>query len=88
MKQYTFYPGCAYDSSGLPIRLSIESTNPLLDIELIELDDWTCCGCPGASISELGGLAVATRNLALAENWEETWCPHAAVVIEICSTLI
>jgi heterodisulfide reductase subunit B len=67
MKQYTFYPGCAYDSSGLPIRLSIEATNPLLGIELEELDDWTCCGCPGASISELGGLAVATRNLALAE---------------------
>jgi heterodisulfide reductase subunit B len=64
MKQYTFYPGCAYDSSGLPIRLSIEATNPLLDIELIELEDWTCCGCPGASISELGGLAVAARNLA------------------------
>ena len=67
MKQYTFYPGCAYDSSGLPIRFSIEATNPLLEIELIELEDWTCCGCPGASISELGGLAVAVRNLALAE---------------------
>jgi heterodisulfide reductase subunit B2 len=67
MKQYTFYPGCAYDSSGLPIRLSIEATNPLLGIELQELEDWTCCGCPGASISELGGLAVAARNLALAE---------------------
>lgn len=67
MKQYTFYPGCAYDSSGLPISFSIEATNPILGIELIELDDWTCCGCPGASISELGGLALATRNLALAE---------------------
>jgi heterodisulfide reductase subunit B2 len=67
MKQYTFYPGCAYEDTGLPIRMSIEATNPLLDIELIELEDWTCCGCPGASISEFGGLAVATRNLALAE---------------------
>jgi heterodisulfide reductase subunit B len=67
MKQYTFYPGCAYEDTGLPIRMSIEATNPLLDIELIELEDWTCCGCPGASISEFGGLAIATRNLALAE---------------------
>jgi heterodisulfide reductase subunit B2 len=70
MKQYTFYPGCAYDSSGLPIKLSIESTNPLLGIELVNLEDWTCCGCPGAAISELGGLALATRNLALAEKMD------------------
>jgi heterodisulfide reductase subunit B len=67
MRQYSFLPGCAYASSGLPIKLSIEATNPLLGIELIELEDWTCCGCPGASISELGGLSMATRNLALAE---------------------
>ncbi len=67
MKQYTFFPGCAYESSGLPIKLSIEATNPLLDIELIEMEDWTCCGCPGAPISELGGLAMAIRNLVLAE---------------------
>lgn len=67
MKQYTFYPGCAYESSGLPIKLSIEAINPLLDVELIEMEDWTCCGCPGAPISELGGLAIALRNLALAE---------------------
>lgn len=67
MKQYTFFPGCSFESTGLPIKLSIEATNPLLDIELSELEDWTCCGCAGAPISELGGLAMATRNLVLAE---------------------
>jgi heterodisulfide reductase subunit B len=67
MRQYSFYPGCAYESTGLPIRMSIEATNPILNIELIELEDWTCCGCPGEPISELGGIAVALRNLALAE---------------------
>jgi heterodisulfide reductase subunit B2 len=67
MREYTFFPGCSFESTGLPIKMSIEATNPLLDIQLEELEDWTCCGCAGAPISELGGLAMATRNLALAE---------------------
>jgi heterodisulfide reductase subunit B len=67
VKKYSFYPGCAYEATGLPIKMSIEATNPLLGIELVELEDWTCCGCPGASISELAGLAMATRNLVLAQ---------------------
>ncbi len=67
MSKYSFFPGCAYEATGLPIKMSIESTNPLLGIELEEMEDWTCCGCPGAPISELGGLAMATRNLVLAE---------------------
>lgn len=67
MKKYSFFPGCAYDNTGLPIKLSIEATNPLLEIELVELEDWSCCGCPGAPLSELGALAMAARNLALAE---------------------
>ena len=67
MKQYTFYPGCAYDSSGLPIRFSIEATNPLMDIELLELEDWTCCGASAADTSSrLLSLALPARNLALA----------------------
>jgi heterodisulfide reductase subunit B2 len=67
VRYYTFFPGCSYESTGLPIKMSIEATNTIIDIKLEELEDWTCCGCAGAPISELGGLAMATRNLALAE---------------------
>jgi len=65
--KYCFYPGCAYESSGIPISKSIEATNPILNIEFETLEDWTCCGCPGAPISELGGLSLALRNLVLAQ---------------------
>lgn len=67
MRQYTYFPGCAMESTGKPIQTSINAISRILEIELIELDDWTCCGCPGESINELAAIAIATRNLALAE---------------------
>jgi len=39
-----------------------------LDIELLELEDWTCCGStPYGSLDKLESVPVAARNLALAE---------------------
>jgi len=39
-----------------------------LDLELIEIEDWTCCGStPYGSLDELESILVAARNLALAE---------------------
>ena len=67
MKYYTYYPGCAMATTGKPIQSSIDAVTKVLDIELRELPDWTCCGCPGESINELASVAMATRNLALAE---------------------
>ncbi|MBN1162096.1 MAG: CoB--CoM heterodisulfide reductase iron-sulfur subunit B family protein [Dehalococcoidales bacterium] len=70
MKQYTYFPGCAMASTGKPIQASIDAVCKVLDIELKELEDWTCCGCPGESINELSATAIATRNLALAEKFQ------------------
>ena len=70
MRQYTYFPGCAMESSGKGIQTSIDAVCKVLDIELRELEDWTCCGCPGESINELAATAIAARNLALAEKLE------------------
>ena len=67
MKYYTYYPGCAMETTGKPIQASLDAIAPILNIELRELDDWTCCGCPGESINELAAVAIAARNLSLAE---------------------
>lgn len=67
MKRYTYYPGCAMETTGKPIQTSIDAIAKILDIELTELPDWTCCGCPGESINELAAVAMASRNLVLAE---------------------
>ena len=69
MRYYSYFPGCsashggakAYDSSAQVVAKA-------LDVELIELDDWNCCGStPYTSVDELGSYCVSARNLALAE---------------------
>jgi len=48
--------------------MSVKAIEKPLDIELIELEDWTCCGStPYGSLNEDESLLVAARNLALAE---------------------
>ena len=67
MRYYTYFPGCAMETTGKPIQKSLDAISPILNIELKELDDWTCCGCPGENINELAAVAIAARNLVLAE---------------------
>ncbi len=65
--KYLYYPGCAMETTGVPIQMSIDAISKVLDIEFETLKDWTCCGCPGESINELAAVSLAARNLALAE---------------------
>jgi heterodisulfide reductase subunit B len=65
--KYLFYPGCAMETTGIPIQMSIDAICRVLGIELDTMKDWTCCGCPGESINELAAVSLAARNLALAE---------------------
>lgn len=68
MKYYAYYPGCASEGTGVGQDLSIKVIAKPLDIELKEIEDWTCCGStPYGSINEAESLVIAARNLALAE---------------------
>ena len=68
MKYYTFYPGCSAESTGVGLGLSVQAIAEPLDMQLIELEGWTCCGStPYGSLDELESIVVAARNLALAE---------------------
>lgn len=66
--KYAYFPGCslkglgrAYEESLLPVMRS-------LGVELIELDDWNCCGATAyMSVDERQATVLAARNLALAE---------------------
>jgi heterodisulfide reductase subunit B len=56
------------EGSAKPYDVSIKALSQALDFELTELEDWNCCGStPFGSTSELEFLAMASRNLALAE---------------------
>ncbi len=68
MKHYTYYPGCSAEATAIGLGLSVKAIAKPLDMELIELEGWTCCGStPYGSLDELESIVVAARNLALAE---------------------
>ncbi len=63
-----YYPGCSGEGSGIEYHISTEKTARHLGVELIELDDWSCCGATSAhNTSKLLSMALPARNLAIAE---------------------
>lgn len=65
---YLYYPGCTLETSAKEYDLSTRSLFEGLEIDLMEIDDWTCCGASAAEASSaLLSLSLSARNLALAE---------------------
>lgn len=69
MKYYSYFPGCSASEGGSKAYgVSAQAVGKALDIELIELDDWNCCGStPYSSVDELSSFCLSARNLSLAE---------------------
>jgi heterodisulfide reductase subunit B len=66
--KYTFYPGCSMHAMAIEYQSSLLAVMRVMGAEVEELEDWTCCGASVASVlSDLLGLALPARNLALAE---------------------
>lgn len=67
--EYSYYPGCSLHSTGLEFGLSTRAVFEDLDIELIELPGWNCCGASSAhALSHTLSLALPARNLSLAQD--------------------
>ena len=69
MRYYTYFPGCSSSEGGAKAYgWSTQAVSKVLDMELIELEDWNCCGStPYSSVEELAAFCLSARNLALAE---------------------
>ncbi len=66
--KYFYYPGCSLEHSAKEYDISVRALMGLLGSELIEVEDWTCCGASAADTSSrLLSLALPARNLALAQ---------------------
>ncbi len=66
--RYSYYPGCTSETTAVEFGRSTEAVCEALGIELIELDDWNCCGASSAhSLDHELGLALPGRNVALAQ---------------------
>lgn len=67
-KSYVYYPGCSVKGTARQYEESLLLVFRELGLELVELEDWNCCGSSLYSgIDKVGALALAARNLALAE---------------------
>ena len=63
----SYFPGCSLESSSRESNISLMEASGALGLNLLELEDWNCCGSSSASILDKEiGFSLAVRNLSLA----------------------
>lgn len=65
--RYAFYLGCATPVKALKYEISTRNLAKSLDIELVDIPEFNCCGFPVKSIDFFAAILMAARNLAIAE---------------------
>ena len=64
----SFYPGCSLEGMAKDYSRSVVAVFQHLGIELVEIDDWSCCGATAAhSLDEMMAVTLPARNLAMAD---------------------
>ena len=67
MTDFSYFPGCSLATSAKESNLSIVRAGRVLDLNMIELEDWNCCGSSSAhSLDNKLALELPVRNLSLA----------------------
>jgi heterodisulfide reductase subunit B len=73
MMRYAYYPGCSLEATGRPYQESVIAVSKTLGIELVELEDWNCCGATAyMSINEALSFSLSARNLCQAKKIGDT----------------
>lgn len=76
--KYVYYPGCSLAGTAKEYDLSVRALMGRVNVDLMEPEDWTCCGASAArATSLLLSRALPARNLALAEGLD----PAADILI-------
>ena len=66
--KYFYYPGCSLEGTAKEYHISTTSLIKALGGELVEIENWNCCGASAAeSVSDLLSYVLPARNLAIAE---------------------
>lgn len=64
LKMYSFFPGCSMKTSAQENLQSLLEVAEKIDLQLIEIDDWNCCGSSSAhSLDARIALRLACRSL-------------------------
>ena len=63
----SYFPGCSLESSARESNISLMKAAGILGLNLIELEDWNCCGSSSVNILDKEiAFSLAVRNLSLA----------------------
>lgn len=91
MKKYALYPGCVMPTEQYALEKSIREVLPLLDIKLVDLKGFSCCGEPMKSVNQMLTLTLSARNLAIAEKEDLdvlTPCPMCHLALSDCKRIL
>jgi heterodisulfide reductase subunit B len=65
---YSYFPGCTSHSTAVEYDLSTKAVLKALGVELVEIEDWNCCGAAAVhSMNKLLSLCLPARNIAMAQ---------------------
>jgi heterodisulfide reductase subunit B len=66
--RFSYFPGCTDHSTSLEYGLSTHAVVKALDVDLVEIEDWNCCGAAAThSINHLLSLCLPARNISKAQ---------------------
>lgn len=79
--KYSYFPGCSLERNAAAYNVSTLATAKTLGMELVEIDDWNCCGATEyISLDLLASFSLIARNLAQAKK-----TPGVSQVVAPCS---
>lgn len=67
MSRYALFLGCTVPVRGLNYEIAARRVAARLDLEMVDVEGFACCGFPARPLSWRASLLMAARNLALAE---------------------
>jgi heterodisulfide reductase subunit B len=80
--KFSYFPGCSLKGTGRAYEESLLQVLKVLGVELVELDDWNCCGATAyMAVDEVKACVMASRNLAIAE---KTGCKELLAPCSAC----
>ena len=65
--KYGFYPGCVMPTEQYAYEISLREIMPYLDVELVDIKGFSCCGEPLKSVNKLMTVYLSARNISLIE---------------------
>jgi heterodisulfide reductase subunit B len=72
--RYAFFPGCTVLGRSRNYEMAARAVAKALNIELIGLDDFECCGFPIKSVHRETAMMMAARNILAAEDKDLDIC--------------